>query len=47
MAWLMHQSLTPTRIIGALMIPMLLCLACVTLLPRALRAGSLQPVHSN
>jgi MFS transporter, AAHS family, 4-hydroxybenzoate transporter len=47
MAWLMHQSLTPTLIIGALMIPMLLCLACVTLLPHALRAGSPQPAHTH
>jgi len=40
MAWLMHQALSPTMVLGALMIPMFLCLAFVTLLPLALRAGS-------
>jgi AAHS family 4-hydroxybenzoate transporter-like MFS transporter len=40
LAWLMHQSLTPTRVLGALVVPIVLCLLFVTLLPAALRAGS-------
>jgi MFS family permease len=40
LAWLMTQSLTPTMVLGALMIPMTLCALCVTLLPIALRAGN-------
>jgi MFS family permease len=40
MAWLMHKALSPTMVLGALMIPMFLCLAFVTLLPLALRAGN-------
>ncbi|MEP7312829.1 MAG: MFS transporter, partial [Pseudomonadota bacterium] len=40
LAWLMVQSLSPTLVIGALMVPMLACLAFVTLLPAALRAGA-------
>jgi AAHS family 4-hydroxybenzoate transporter-like MFS transporter len=43
MAWLMSQALPPTRVLGALMIPMLICLAVVALLPLALRAGSVTP----
>ena len=40
MAWLMKQSLPPTMVLGALMIPMTLCAAFVFLLPLALRAGN-------
>jgi hypothetical protein len=36
----MHKSLSPTMVLGALMIPMALCALCVTLLPFALRAGN-------
>ena len=39
LAWLMHRSLTPTRVLGALVVPIVLCLLFVTLLPAALRAG--------
>jgi MFS transporter, AAHS family, 4-hydroxybenzoate transporter len=37
MAWLMQKSLSPTMVLGALMIPMALCAVFVTLLPLALR----------
>ena len=40
LAWLMQQALSPTLVLGALMIPMLACMLCVTLLPLALRSGS-------
>jgi AAHS family 4-hydroxybenzoate transporter-like MFS transporter len=40
LAWLMQQALSPTMVLGALMIPMVLCFAIVTLLPMALRAGT-------
>lgn len=40
LAWLMKQSLSPTLVLGALMVPMALCALCVTLLPLALRAGN-------
>lgn len=40
LAWLMKQSLSPTLVLGALMVPMALCAVCVTLLPLALRAGN-------
>jgi AAHS family 4-hydroxybenzoate transporter-like MFS transporter len=40
LAWLMKQSLSPTLVLGALMIPMALCAVFVTLLPLALRAGN-------
>jgi AAHS family 4-hydroxybenzoate transporter-like MFS transporter len=40
LAWLMSQSLSPTMVLGALMIPMALCAVFVTLLPFALRAGN-------
>jgi MFS transporter, AAHS family, 4-hydroxybenzoate transporter len=40
LAWLMHRSLSPTLVLGALMIPMALCAVFVTLLPLALRAGN-------
>jgi MFS transporter, AAHS family, 4-hydroxybenzoate transporter len=40
LAWLMSKSLSPTMVLGALMIPMALCAVCATLLPLALRAGS-------
>ncbi len=39
LAWLMNQSLSPTTVLGALMIPMVLCAVCVCLLPAAFRAG--------
>ena len=39
LAWLMQKSLSPTMVLGALMIPMALCAALVTLLPLALRSG--------
>jgi MFS transporter, AAHS family, 4-hydroxybenzoate transporter len=37
MAWLMQKHLSPTLVLGALMIPMALCAVFVTLLPAALR----------
>jgi MFS transporter, AAHS family, 4-hydroxybenzoate transporter len=37
MAWLMQKHLSPTLVLGALMIPMALCAVFVTLLPLALR----------
>ncbi|MEO8307198.1 MAG: MFS transporter [Pseudomonadota bacterium] len=40
MAWLMKQSLSPTLVLGALMIPMSLCALFVMLLPLALRSGN-------
>jgi len=39
MAWLMQKSLSPTMVLGALMVPMALCAVLVTLLPLALRSG--------
>jgi MFS transporter, AAHS family, 4-hydroxybenzoate transporter len=45
LAWLMKQSLSPTMVLGALMVPMTLCALFVFLLPWALRTGSL-PVGS-
>ncbi|MEO6367732.1 MAG: MFS transporter [Steroidobacteraceae bacterium] len=39
LAWLMQKSLSPTLVLGALMIPMALCAMFVTLLPLALRPG--------
>lgn len=39
LAWLMNQHLSPTMVLGALMIPMTLCALLVTLLPLALRSG--------
>lgn len=39
LAWLMQKSLSPTMVLGALMIPMALCAVFVTLLPLALRSG--------
>jgi len=35
----MQKSLSPTLVLGALMIPMTLCAVFVTLLPLALRSG--------
>jgi hypothetical protein len=32
LAWLMNQKLPPTQVLGALMVPMLACAACVLLL---------------
>lgn len=40
LAWLMQKNLSPTLVLGALMVPMALCAAFVTLLPLALRAGA-------
>jgi AAHS family 4-hydroxybenzoate transporter-like MFS transporter len=37
LAWLMNQQLPPTQVLGALMVPMLGCAACVLLLVWALR----------
>lgn len=39
LAWLMDRHLSPTMVLGALMIPMAMCALFVTLLPLALRAG--------
>lgn len=39
LAWLMQKNLSPTLVLGALMIPMALCAVFVTLLPLALRTG--------
>jgi AAHS family 4-hydroxybenzoate transporter-like MFS transporter len=39
LAWLMQKSLSPTLVLGALMIPMALCAVFVSLLPLALRSG--------
>jgi AAHS family 4-hydroxybenzoate transporter-like MFS transporter len=39
LAWLMQKSVSPTTVLGALMIPMALCAVFVTLLPLALRSG--------
>jgi AAHS family 4-hydroxybenzoate transporter-like MFS transporter len=39
LAWLMQKSLSPTLVLGALMIPMALCAAFVLMLPLALRTG--------
>jgi MFS transporter, AAHS family, 4-hydroxybenzoate transporter len=39
LAWLMQRSLSPTMVLGALMIPMALCAVFVMLLPLALRSG--------
>ncbi|MET0291268.1 MAG: MFS transporter [Steroidobacteraceae bacterium] len=39
LAWLMQKQLSPTMVLGALMIPMALCAVFVTLLPLALRSG--------
>jgi AAHS family 4-hydroxybenzoate transporter-like MFS transporter len=39
LAWLMEKHLSPTLVLGALMIPMALCALLVTLLPLALRSG--------
>lgn len=44
LAWLMNKHLSPTMVLGALMIPMALCAVLVLLLPVALRAGGLRPV---
>ena len=38
LAWLMSQKLPPTQVLGALMVPMLGCAACVLLLVWVLRA---------
>ena len=38
LAWLMSQKLPPTQVLGALMVPMLACAACVLLLAWTLRA---------
>jgi hypothetical protein len=38
LAWLMQKHLSPTMVLGALMIPMALCAVFVTLLPLALRS---------
>lgn len=43
LAWLMRSAVSPTMVLGALMIPMVLCLVCSTLLPAALRAGTGAP----
>lgn len=40
LAWLMQKHLSPTMVLGALMVPMALCAVFVTLLPLALRAGA-------
>ena len=40
LAWLMRQALTPTQVLGALMVPMALCVVCAVLLPFALRRSS-------
>jgi MFS transporter, AAHS family, 4-hydroxybenzoate transporter len=40
LAWLMSQKLPPTQVLGALMVPMLACAACVLLLAWTLRAES-------
>lgn len=40
LAWLMGQKLPPTQVLGALMVPMLACAACVLLLVWVLRAES-------
>ena len=37
LAWLMNQQISPTSVLGALMIPMLCCVVLAVLLPRALR----------
>ncbi len=37
LAWLMNQHVSPTSVLGALMIPMLCCVVLAVLLPRALR----------
>lgn len=37
LAWLMNKKLPPTQVIGALLIPMLICLVCVLMLAAALR----------
>ena len=37
LAWLMNQQLSPTSVLGALMVPMFCCMAIALLLPRALR----------
>jgi AAHS family 4-hydroxybenzoate transporter-like MFS transporter len=37
LAWLMNQHLAPTRVLGALMVPMLVCVVGVLLLAAALR----------
>jgi AAHS family 4-hydroxybenzoate transporter-like MFS transporter len=42
LAWLMEKHLSPTLVLGALMIPMTLCAVFVTLLPLALRSGQEQ-----
>jgi len=39
LAWLMQKNLSPTLVLGALMVPMALCAVFVTMLPLALRAG--------
>jgi MFS transporter, AAHS family, 4-hydroxybenzoate transporter len=39
LAWLMQKNLSPSLVLGALMVPMALCAVFVTLLPLALRAG--------
>lgn len=40
LAWLMDKHLSPTMVLGALMVPMALCAVFVVLLPFALRAGT-------
>jgi AAHS family 4-hydroxybenzoate transporter-like MFS transporter len=40
LAWLMSQKLPPTQVLGALMVPILGCAACVLLLAWTLRADS-------
>ncbi|HUL81481.1 MAG TPA: MFS transporter [Gammaproteobacteria bacterium] len=42
LAWLMNQQLPPTQVLGALIVPMLGCAACVLLLVWALRAEGRQ-----
>ena len=37
LAWLMTQKLPPTKVLGALTVPMMVCVVCVLLLPAALR----------
>ena len=37
LAWLMNRQLAPTRVLGALMVPMLVCAALVVVLSILLR----------
>ena len=44
LAWLRSQKLPPTQVLGALMVPMLACAACVLVLAWTLRAESRRPL---